>query len=116
MNDKKPSSDDDEQRDAEDSSPKREGNVWERQRAFQRQRTAVLRPREPRGAPPEGDRPDPVGGEGQGGAPPADSPGEYKARIKEYRRRQRKTARPAAESAHTPAGSPDPADDDDGAP
>ena len=111
MNDKSPSPDDD-PRDAEDSTPKREGNPRERQRAFHSQRTAVLRPREAKEAPPEGAAPEPNGGEGQGDARPADSPGEYKARMTEYRRRQRKTARPAAEPARTPEGGQDPADDD----
>jgi hypothetical protein len=99
--------------DAEDSTPRREGNPWERQRAFNIQRRAVLRPGDDEDAPPESARPDDADDESQGDAPPADAPAEYKTRLAEYRRRQRRMPRPTAEAARAPEGKPDPAEDDE---
>jgi len=79
--------------------PRKEGNPWERQRAFNAQRRAVLRPRGER-RPPD----DP----GAGGEP-SDAPDEFRERMAEYRRRQRIPPRPG----RAPEAEPAPAEDDD---
>jgi hypothetical protein len=112
----KSSSSDDGPRDPKDA-PKREGNPWERQRDFNSQRRAVLRPRDAEGASTGGARPDDTGDESRGGEQPADAPVDLKSRMSEYRRRQsttpRPTTEPTTEPSRAPAGGPATSDDDE---
>lgn len=99
MTDKKPSSEADDEAPEKNhgSISKREGNPWQRQRYFSSQRRAVLRPRDGEGKPPAGGQPDDTGGGGVS-AGPDDPPVDMKARMKEYRGRQRRTPRPESDS------------------
>jgi|SRR5215210_2851188 len=110
MADKSSSTDDDPQEE-KPALPMKEGNPWKRQRAFESQRRAVLRPRDDDDASAKSALPG--GGEGQSGEHPTEEPSEFKTRMTEYRRRQRRATRPTPESASAPEGEPAPDDEDD---
>ncbi|HEX7312586.1 MAG TPA: hypothetical protein VF297_01625 [Pyrinomonadaceae bacterium] len=111
MSDKSSSTDDEGPRDEEPARPRKEGNPWARQRAFARERGAVLRPRDDKAASEGSARPG--DDEGQSNERTADEPADFKTRMTEYRRRQRRMPRPATESARAPEGGPAPDDEDD---